>query len=91
MTAFSSLVASVVRVTWCEHGKATLATCIAIVIRMYHPSSRVLPRVTVVNVRLQLLELARHLSANVRLNVLVLLGVGNAAFVRLTPESVNST
>lgn len=37
---------------------------------------------TVVNVSLQLLKLARHLSPDACLNVLVSLGFGEAAFVR---------
>jgi hypothetical protein len=46
---------------------------------------------TVMNVRLELLELARHFSANACLNVLTSLGFGEAAFVRSMPKSIGGT
>jgi hypothetical protein len=46
---------------------------------------------TVMNVRLELLELARHFSANACLNVLASLGFGETAFVRSMLKSIGCT
>lgn len=46
---------------------------------------------TVMNFRLQLLELVCHFSANAYPNVLISLGSGKAAIVRSTPKSADYT